>query len=86
MLSIHMNRLIKIGEADKLLGVTVQTLRRWERDGQLLPDKKTAGQTRYYDIDRILGVAQKGKESTLTYAYARVSSHDQKQDLQRQKE
>ncbi len=26
------------------------------------------------------------KESTLTYAYARVSSHDQKEDLQRQKE
>lgn len=86
ILSIYMNRLIKIGEAAKLLGVTVQTLRRWEKDGQLLPDKKTEGQTRYYDIDRILGLNHKNKESTLTYAYARVSSHDQKEDLQRQKE
>ncbi len=80
-----MSRLIKAGEASKILGVTVQTLRRWERTGQLLPDKKTEGGTRYYNIDRLLGCTT-SKESTLTYAYARVSSQDQKQDLQRQKE
>ncbi len=80
-----MSRLIKAGEASKILGVTVQTLRRWERTGQLLPDKKTEGGTRYYNIDRLLGCGA-SKESTLTYAYARVSSQDQKQDLQRQKE
>ena len=79
-----MNRLIKIGEAAILLGITVQILRRWERTGQLLPDKKTIGGTRYYNIDRLLGVTK--KEASLTYAYARVSSQDQKQDLQRQKE
>ncbi|MBU6149537.1 MAG: MerR family DNA-binding transcriptional regulator, partial [Verrucomicrobia bacterium] len=38
-----MNRLIKIGEAARILGVTEQTLRRWEKSGQLLPDKKTDG-------------------------------------------
>jgi len=79
-----MNRFVKVGEAAKILGVTAQTLRRWERSGQLVPDKKTAGKTRYYNIDRLLGV--NSKESTLTYAYAGVSSHDQKQDLERQKE
>jgi len=79
-----MNRLIKVGEAAIILGVTVQTLRRWEKTGQLLPDKRTVGGTRYYDIDRLLGVSS--KESTLTFAYARVSSHDQKEDLQRQKQ
>ena len=63
-----MNRFIKIGEAAKILGVTVQTLRRWEKSGQLLPDKKTVGDTRYYDIDRLLGVSK--KEATLTFAYA----------------
>ena len=78
LLSIYMNRFIKAGEAARILGVTVQTLRRWEKSGQLLPDKKTEGGTRYYDIDRLLGVSS--KESTLTYAYARVSSHDQKED------
>jgi len=79
-----MNRFIKVGEAAIILGVTVQTLRRWEKTGQLLPDKRTVGGTRYYDIDRLLGVSS--KESTLTFAYARVSSHDQKEDLQRQKQ
>ena len=78
-----MNRLIKIGEAAKLLGVTIQTLRRWEKSGQLLPDKKTEGGTRYYDIDRLFGVTK--QESELTSAYARVSSHDQKTDLETQK-
>jgi predicted site-specific integrase-resolvase len=79
-----MNRLIKIGEAARLLGVTVQTLRRWEKSGQLVSDKKTEGGTRYYDADRLLG--SKVKEASLTYGYARVSSHDQKKDLERQKE
>ena len=81
---IHMNRFVKVGEAAIILGVTVQTLRRWEKTGQLLPDKRTVGGTRYYDIDRLLGVSS--KESTITFAYARVSSHDQKEDLQRQKQ
>lgn len=80
-----MSRLIKAGEASKILGVTIQTLRRWEKTGQLLPDKKREGGTRYYNIDRLLGVDSK-QDSLLTYAYARVSSQDQKQDLQRQKE
>ncbi len=80
-----MNRLIKVGEAANILGVTVQTLRRWERTGELLPDKKTEGGTRYYSLDRLLGRTVQ-KESTLTYAYARVSSHDQKEDLERQKQ
>ena len=80
-----MSRLIKVGEAANILGVTVQTLRRWESTGELLPDKKTEGGTRYYAIDRLLGRTVK-KESTLTYGYARVSSHDQKEHLERQKQ
>ena len=84
ILYCHMSRFIKIGEAAKLLGVTAQTLRRWEKIGQLLPHKKTIGDTRYYDVDRLLGISH--KDTHLTYAYARVSSHDQKEDLERQKE
>lgn len=79
-----MSRFIKIGEAAKLLGVSIQTLRRWEETGYLLPSKKSKGNTRYYDLDQLLG---KGKnEADLTVAYARVSSHDQKEDLKRQAE
>ena len=77
-----MSRLIKIGEAARLLGVSVQTLRKWERTSELTPDRKSQGGTRYYDMDRLLG--QRDVETDLTIAYARVSSHDQKDDLKRQ--
>jgi putative transposase len=35
---------------------TIPTLRRWERKGELVPDRKSEGGTRYYDIDRLLGL------------------------------
>lgn len=77
-----MSRFVKIGEAARLLGVSIQTMRRWEALGQVTPDRKTAGKTRYYNIDKLLGL--KNIESDVTIAYARVSSHDQKEDLIRQ--
>jgi putative resolvase len=79
-----MSRYIKIGEAAKLLGVTPQTVRRWEREGQILPVRRSEGGTRYYDLNQLLGL--KELESDLTVAYARVSSRDQKEDLKRQVE
>ena len=79
-----MNRFIKIGQAAQILGVTAQTLRRWEAKGNLLPAKVSPGGTRYYDSDALLGFQQ--VESDLTIGYARVSSHDQKKDLKTQSE
>jgi predicted site-specific integrase-resolvase len=76
-------RLIKIGEAAALLGVSVITLRKWEGSGELLPDRKTRGGTRYYDAAKLLGL---GDADFPTIGYARVSSHDQKADLDRQQE
>lgn len=77
-----MSRFVKVGEAAKILGVSIQTLRRWEEDGYLLPDRKSKGSTRYYALDCLLGKIP--IENQLTVAYARVSSHDQKNDLERQ--
>jgi len=77
-----MSRFIKIGEAANVLGVSIQTLRRWEQTEVLLPVKKVSG-TRYYDYEVLLG-AKKEVEQELTVAYARASSHDQKKDLERQ--
>lgn len=74
-------RLVKIGEAAKLLGTTADTLRKWEVSGELLPARKTKGGTRYYAVADLLGLADK---SSPTVCYARVSSHDQKEDLDRQ--
>ena len=79
-----MSRYIKIGEAARLFGVTPQTVRRWEREGAVLPVRRSKGGTRYYDLNQLLGL--KELESDLTVAYARVSSRDQKEDLIRQVE
>ena len=79
-----MSRYIKIGAASKLLGVTPQTLRRWEREGQISPDRVSEGGTRYYEVNQLLGLRE--LETDLTVAYARVSSHDQKEELKRQGE
>lgn len=75
--------LAKIGKAAEILGVEVQTLRLWEKSGELIPDRRSKGGVRYYDIGKIMGL---GSEDMLTVGYARVSSHDQKNDLVRQQE
>ncbi len=36
-------KLVGIREAAEFLGVTPSTLRRWEREGKLVPDERTAG-------------------------------------------
>lgn len=82
-----MNRLISIGEAAKLLGVSPQTLRRWEREGRLLPTERTSGGQRRYDLTQLRPQQfHSNNSSRQTIAYARVSSHDQKPDLKRQSE
>ncbi len=75
--------MVKIGEAAKLLGCGIDTLRQWERSGEPLPDRKTKGGTRFYDPDNLLNL---GDADAPTIGYARVSSHDQKADLERQRE
>lgn len=79
-----MSRFIKIGKAAKLLGVSIQTLRRWEENGTLVPKRDGKGKTRYYDEDHLIG--KQPIENDVTIAYARVSGHDQLQDLKRQAE
>ena len=81
-----MNRLVPISEASKLLGVSVPTLRRWEAEGRLIPEH-TSGNHRRYDMLKLKPELFRATEdSRKTLAYARVSSHDQKDDLERQKQ
>lgn len=78
-------KLVSIREAADFLGVAAQTLRRWEREGKLLPDERTAGGRRRYDLARLRPERFHTPETARrTIAYARVSSHDQKADLERQ--
>ncbi len=46
-------KLVSIHEAAQFLGVTPTTLRRWEREGRLLPDARTRGGDRRYDLNRL---------------------------------
>ena len=75
------NRFIQIGAAADLLGVSIETLRKWEKTGELIPDRKTRGGTRFYDVTKLLALSD-GDSPTI--CYARVSSSDHKSDLDRQ--
>jgi len=83
-----MDRLVSISKAAKILGVSVPTLRRWDEEGKLI-SIKTEGGHRRYDIEKIkpeLLYKFDFQGIRRTIAYARVSSHDQKEDLERQKQ
>lgn len=43
---------VKIGQASKMLGVTAETLRRWEKSGKLTP-VRTVGGTRVYPVTHL---------------------------------
>jgi predicted site-specific integrase-resolvase len=73
---------LSISEAAKLKGVSISTLRRWEAEGKLVPERTESGHRRY-ELSQLLGVKS---ELSYTIGYCRVSSHDQKKDLERQKE
>lgn len=79
--------LISIGEASSLIGVSVSTLRRWEKEGNFIPVSRTIGKHRRYSLSEIKKVFFNIDDSDSqreTLCYARVSSHDQKKDLETQ--
>ena len=76
---------VSIKKAADILGVSTQTLRRWEVEGRGVPSQRTIGGQRRYDVSQLTPPTSTKTSSALpTIAYARVSSHDQKEDLQRQ--
>lgn len=80
---------LSIGQAAEVLGVSISTLRRWEKEGYYIPDYKTKGNHRRYCLSRLRKELLEidpinAQSSRKTYAYARVSSQDQKLDLARQ--
>jgi putative resolvase len=72
--------MITVEEASKLLGVSTKTIRRWENEGKIKSIRTNGGHRRFLVADLIGSKTDK----SLTIAYARVSSHDQKDDLKRQ--
>ena len=76
--------MLSIKEASEFLGVSIDTLRRWERAGKITSFRTEGGHRRYEKKDLIKFKKDDSLEHRITIAYCRVSSSDQKEDLQRQ--
>jgi len=75
---------VSISQAAKELGVRPETLRRWESEGKITLGAHSSGHRRY-NLSQLRGLVPWTAPSTpVTICYARVSSHDQKDDLDRQ--
>jgi excisionase family DNA binding protein len=74
-------RLLRSGEVAKRLGLHPLTVRRWVKEGKIsaIPIGREA-RIPITEVERLLGEQRAG----LIVLYARVSGHDQKEDLQRQ--
>lgn len=66
---------VSISCAARFYGVSVVTMRRWDRQGKLKSYSRTLGNHRRYKLN---------EDRRIKVGYARVSSHDQKKDLARQ--
>ncbi|MEK9513903.1 MULTISPECIES: IS607 family transposase [Limnospira] len=76
-----MARYVKPKEAAKILGVHERTLRRWDDNGSIDTIRTPAGQRRY-NVESY--TAKSGSDKRKVVIYARVSSHAQQSDLNRQ--
>jgi putative resolvase len=81
-----MSKLVSISMAAEALGVSTSTLRRWEAAGRLTPARTEGGQRRYDLTALRSGTQHSAPAIRKTVSYARVSSHDQRSDLERQKQ
>ena len=84
-----MSKLLTLKQASEYLNVSKETLRRWGKSGILIPITTNGGHRRYQQeqLDEYIGISKPTVEtSDLVATYSRVSSHEQKQkgDLDRQ--
>ncbi|MBV9385088.1 MAG: IS607 family transposase [Chroococcidiopsidaceae cyanobacterium CP_BM_ER_R8_30] len=75
---------VGIGRAATELGVSCDTLRRWEAAGKIEVERTPTGHRRY-DLAKLRGLGLAGAGTKrITLAYARVSHQNQKQELRNQ--
>ena len=75
---------MKLAEFANRIGVSEQTLRNWDNSGKLIA-KRTKGNHRFYtedDYNAYMGISSKNQRKS--YIYARVSTRNQKDDLENQ--
>ncbi|MBD9153492.1 MAG: MerR family transcriptional regulator [Lachnospiraceae bacterium] len=67
-----------------MIGVSAQTLRNWDSNGKLHPHHTTTSGYRYYSDEQLNQVMNVKPKNRIIIGYCRVSSHKQKDDLERQ--
>lgn len=74
-----------IGKTAELLGVTIQTVRNWEEQGKIKSIRSAGNHRRFSEdeINRILCLT-KPKNEKITLGYARVSTYNRRNDLEKQ--
>ena len=79
-----MSKYYSIHEFSKIICVSAQTLRNWDANGKLHPHHTTVSGYRYYSDEQLNQVINVKPKNRITIGYCRVSSHKQKDDLERQ--
>lgn len=82
---MYMMNTYNVSEFSKVVGVSVHTLQRWDREGALKSNRTPTNRRVYTEehLCRALGIARSDSKR-LTIVYARVSSQSQKPDLDNQ--
>ena len=78
-----MPRYFTIGETAEYFGVSVDTIRRWEAEGKI-SSVRTKGGHRRFLASALAGEEEKERNELPALCYARVSTRDKKDDLNRQ--
>lgn len=79
-----MEKYYTINQFSKILGVTPQTLRNWDRVGKLHPHHTSTNGYRYYSSEQLNQIRGVKPKKRMVIGYCRVSSYKQKDDLERQ--
>lgn len=85
MEDLLMSKYYSINKFSKILGVSAQTLRNWDKKGKLHPHHTSSNGYRYYSHEQLNQVMNvKPNLDRIVIGYCRVSSNKQKDDLERQ--
>lgn len=80
-----MSKYYSINEFSKILGVSAQTLRNWDKNNKLKPHHTSTNGYRYYSHEQLNLVMNLNPTiNKKVVGYCRVSSHKQRDDLSRQ--
>ena len=85
MEDLFMSKYYSINKFLKILGVSAQTLRNWDKKGKLHPHHTSGNGYRYYSHEQLNQVMNvKPNLDRIVIGYYRVSSNKQKDELERQ--